>query len=271
MMLDATRNYDQPLTKERLCGWHGALFPTGYSGLRKIKVGAWRNDEDGPMQVISGPIDRERVHYEAPSADRLEDEMATFIRWFNITDGTDLVLRAAIAHFWFVTIHPLDDGNGRIARALSDMLLARSERSSRRFYSMSAQVRQERNVYYNKLEHAQKGTLDITEQLEWFIGCMNRAFDNVEVMLEDVLRKEHFWKFCSNMAINDRQRLMLNKLLDGFDGKLTTTKWAKITKCSQDTATRDINDLVLWGALKRDPARGRSTSYSLAEGGFLLL
>ncbi len=265
MMLDATRNYDESLTKERLLGWHGSLFPTGYSGMSKIKAGAWRNDEKGPMQVVSGPIGRERVHFEAPSADRLEDEMVAFLNWFNSDDETDPVLRAGIAHLWFVTIHPFDDGNGRIARALSDMLLARSEQSNQRFYSMSAQIQQERKDYYDMLEHAQKGTLDITQPLRWFLGCIDHAFDNVETMLADVIRKARFWKDCAGMSLNDRQRLILNKLLDGFDGKLTSTKWAKLAKCSQDTASRDINDLVNHGVLTKDPAGGRSTSYSLIE------
>ena len=265
MMLDATRNYDKPLTKERLFGWHGSLFPTGYSGMSKIKAGAWRNDKKWPMQVVSGPIGRERVHFEAPSADRLEDEMVDFLNWFNSDDETDPVLRAGIAHLWFVTIHPFDDGNGRIARALSDMLLARSEQSNQRFYSMSAQIQQERKDYYDMLEHAQKGTLDITQPLRWFLGCIDHAFDNVETMLADVIRKARFWKGCAGMPLNDRQRLILNKLLDGFDGKLTSTKWATLAKCSQDTASRDINDLVNRGVLTKDPAGGRSTSYSLVE------
>jgi Fic family protein len=265
MMLDATCNYDKPLTKERLFGWQGSLFPTGYSGMSKIKAGAWRNDEKGQMQVVSGPIGRERVHFEAPSADRLEDEMVAFLNWFNSDDGADPVLRAGIAHLWFVTIHPFDDGNGRIARALSDMLLARSEQSNQRFYSMSAQIQQKRKDYYDMLEHAQKGTLDITQPLRWFLGCIDHAFDNMETMLADVIRKARFWKDCAGMPLNDRQRLILNKLLDGFDGKLTSTKWAKLAKCSQDTASRDINDLVYRGVLTKNPAGGRSTSYSLIE------
>ncbi|MCX7781660.1 MAG: Fic family protein [Negativicutes bacterium] len=265
MMLDATQNYEQPLTKERLFGWHAALFPTGYSGLAKIKVGAWRDDAKGPMQVSSGPIGRERVHFEAPAAARIEKEMAAFLDWFNANDGADPVLRAGIAHFWFVTIHPFDDGNGRIARAITDMMLARSEQSTQRFYSMSAQFRQERDDYYEMLEDAQKGNLDITEQLRWFLDCLDRAFDGVEDTLANILRKARFWENCANLPLNERQRLILNKLLDGFEGKLTSSKWAKLAKCSQDTASRDINDLISRGVLKKDAAGGRSTSYSLVE------
>jgi Fic family protein len=262
MKLDAKRNYYKPMTKERLFGWHGALFPAGYSGMSKIIVGAWRKE---PTQVTYGPTGRQRVLFETPAAERLEDEMAAFLNWFNSEDDTDPVLRAGIAHLWFVTIHPFDDGNGRIALALSDMLLARSEQSGQRFYSMSAQIRQERKGYYEMLEHAQKGTLDITEPLRWFLGCMDRAFDNAERMLADVLRKARFWNDCGSMPLNDRQRLIMNKLLDGFEGKLTSTKWAKLAKCSQHTATRDINDLVNRAVLKRDQAGGRSTSYSLVS------
>ena len=265
MMLDATQNYDKALTKERLFGWHASLFPTGYSGMSKIKVGVWRDDAKGPMQVVSGPIGREHVHFEAPAANRLEKEMSAFLDWFNGDDGTDLVLRAAIAHLWFVTIHPFEDGNGRIARAIADMTLARSEQSAQRFYSMSAQIRKERNVYYDGLEATQKGALDITEHLEWFLACLSRAFDDVEDTLAAVFRKARFWKSFAAQSFNERQRLMINKLLDGFEGKLTSSKWAKLAKCSQDTALRDIQDLVERGVLKKDTAGGRSTSYSLVE------
>jgi Fic family protein len=264
MMLDATQNYDTPLTKERLFGWHASLFPTGYSGMSKIKVGAWRDDAKGPMQVVSGPIGREHVHFEAPAAHRLEKEMTAFLDWFNSDDGTDLVLRAGVAHLWFVTIHPFEDGNGRIARATADMTLARSEHSAQRFYSMSAQIRRERNVYYKCLENTQKGSLDITEQLEWFLDCLSRAFDDVEYTLAAVFRKARFWKSFAAQSFNKRQRLVINKLLDGFEGKLTSSKWAKLAKCSQDTALRDIQDLMERGVLTKDPAGGRSTSYSLA-------
>jgi Fic family protein len=262
MMIDATQFYDQPLTKERLLGWHAALFPTGYSGISRIKVGAWR---DGPIQVVSGPAGREWVHFEAPPSERIHDEMASFLEWLNHRDNMDLVLKAFVAHIWFVTIHPFDDGNGRIARAIADMLLARSEKSSQRFYSMSAQIRVERKAYYDILEDAQKSTLDITETIGWFLGCLQRALDGAESMLADVLRKARFWDKYSRLQLNERQRKMTNLLLDGLEGKLTSTKWSKITKCSQDTASRDINDLIDKGILVKDNGGGRSTSYSLRE------
>ena len=263
MMLDATQDFEKPLTAERLFDWHAALFPTGRSGLHKIRVGARRDDSKGPMQVVSRPIGRERVHYEAPPAQRIHAEMTTFIDWANRPSDTDPVLRAAIGHLWFVTIHPFDDGNGRIARAIADWALAQSEESAQRFYSMSAQMREERNAYYDALERAQKGTLDITDWLEWFLGCLDRAFDATETTLSVVLRKARFWETHIETLLNERQRLILNKMLDGFDGKLTSSKWAKLTKCSQDTAHRDILDLVKAGILIKDPAGGRSTSYSL--------
>ena len=262
MILDATRNYDKLLTRERLFGWHASLFPTDYSGLRKIKVGTWR---DAPMDVVSGPIGHERVHFEGPPADRIEQEMTAFLDWFNGDDGTDLVLRACIAHLWFVTIHPFEDGNGRIARAIADMALARSEQSPQRFYSMSAQMRQERNAYYGGLEQTQKGTLDITEHMDWFLGCLDRSFDDAERTLASVFRKARFRGSHGGASFNERQSLMLNKLLDGIEGKLTSSKWAKMAKCSQDTALRDIVDLVERGILAKDPAGGRSTSYSLLQ------
>lgn len=268
MMLDATRNYDQPLTAERLFAWHASLFPTGRSGMRKLRVRAWRDDSTGPMQVISGPVGRERVHFEAPAADRLDREMKAFLRWFKddgSRTGVDEVLRAGFAHLWFVTIHPFDDGNGRIARAIADLTLARSEHSSQRFYSMSAQIRQERNDYYEILERTQKGTLDVTPWMEWFLACLGRAIDGAQTTLAVVLQKARFWQAVRNIPINDRQRLVLNRVLDGFEGKLTTSKWAKIAKCSSDTALRDILDLVERGVLVRNPGAGRSTSYSLAE------
>jgi Fic family protein len=265
MLLDATEAYEKPLTKERLFGWHTSLFPAGRSGTRKLVAGAWRNDKSGPMRVISGPMGRERIHYEAPPASRLTREMKVFMEWFNAPQSIDPVLKAAIAHFWFVTIHPFDDGNGRIARAIADMALARSENSPRRFYSMSAQIRAERNVYYNMLEAAQKGSLDITLWLEWFLACLGRAIAGAEGALASVLDKARFWEVQHGEVFNDRQREMLNRLLDGFAGKLTSTKWALITKCSQDTAARDINDLIQRDILKKDEAGGRSTSYSLSE------
>lgn len=263
MMLDATQNYAQPLTDERLFGWHAALFPTGRSGMSRITVGAWRKPEGGPMQVVSGPIGRERVHYEAPVSERLEEEMRRFLEWFE-TATPDPVLKAGIAHLWFVTIHPFDDGNGRIARAIADLALARAEGTAQRFYSMSAQIRAERKAYYDMLESTQKGDLDITPWLLWFIGCLDRAFDGAEIILASVMRKARFWESVAGHSLNARQRKVVNRLLDGFEGKLTNAKWAAITKASSDTALRDINDLLRRGILVKDSAGGRSTSYSLA-------
>jgi Fic family protein len=268
MMLDATCNYDQPLTAERLSGWHASLFPTGRSGMRKLRVGTWRDDNTGPMQVVSGPVGRERVHFEAPAAGRLEPEIRAFLHWFNEDGGrtgVDDVLRAGLAHLWFVTIHPFDDGNGRIARAIADMVLARSEHSAQRFYSMSAQIRHERNDYYEILERTQKGTLDVTPWMEWFLGCLGRAIDGAPTTLASVLKKARFWQTVRDVPLNGRQRLVLNRVLDGFEGKLTTSKWVTIAKCSSDTALRDIVDLVERGVLIRNPGAGRNTSYSLAE------
>ena len=265
MMLDATQNYDKPLTAQRLFDWHAALFPTGRSGMSKIRVGAWRDDKTGPMQVVSGAIGKESVHYEAPVADRLRDEMKKFLDWFEKDSSTDLVLKAGVAHLWFVTIHPFDDGNGRIARAIADMVLARSERSPQRFYSMSAQIRQERKAYYEILEATQKGDLDITVWLEWFLDCLGRAFDRAETILATVLNKARFWERFEKVEFNERQRNMVNRLLNGFEGKLTSSKWAKLAKCSQDTALRDIEDLIRKKVLVKDAAGGRSTSYSLAK------
>lgn len=265
MMLDATQKFDVPLTIERLFGWHASLFPTGRSGMARIQVGAWRSDSSGSMQVVSGPMGRETVHYEAPAAKKLDREMHAFIAWFDGPETTDPVLKAAIAHLWFVTIHPFDDGNGRIARAIADMALARSENSPQRFYSMSAQIRAERKAYYDILEATQKGDLDITGWLEWFLGCLDRAFDSAETILAAVLNKAHFWELRSSEPFNDRQRKVLNHLLDGFEGKLTSSKWAALAKTSQDSASRDIEDLVKRGVLSKDPAGGRSTSYSLVE------
>ena len=265
MMLDATQKYAEPLTNERLFAWHAALFPTGRSGMTKIIVGAWRDDGSGPMQVVSGPIGRERMHYEAPSAPRLEAEMSTFLKWFNDEALLDPVLKAALAHLWFVTIHPFDDGNGRIARAIADMALARSEQSAQRFYSMSAQIRLERNAYYDILESTQKGDLDVTGWLEWFLGCLDRAIGSVEDTLSGVLRKARFWEANKNQLLNERQRKIINRLLEGFEGKLTSSKWATLTKSSPDTALRDITDLVKRGILVQNPGGGRSTSYSLGK------
>lgn len=265
MMLDATQKFDEPLTEERLFAWHAALFPTGRSGMRKIIVGGWRDDADGPMEVVSGPVGKERVHYEAPAAPLLDKEMSQFLVWANEPNGLDPVLRAAQAHLWLVTIHPFDDGNGRIARAIADWALARSERSAQRFYSMSSQIRQEWNAYYEILERTQKGSLDVTPWMEWFLGCLGRAFEGTETTLASVLRKAQFWQKRADISINERQRKVLNRMLDGFDGKLTSSKWAKVAKCSQDTAIRDIQDLVVRGVLRKNPGGGRSTSYSLTE------
>lgn len=261
VMIDATRNYKTTLSKTRLFDWHAALFPTGRSGMQRINVGKWRTEESGPMQVVSGPIGREKVHYEAPGYDRLEKEMAGFIKWFNAKPDADLVIKSALAHFWFVTIHPFDDGNGRIARALADMMLARSEGSAQRFYSMSSQIQRERRAYYDVLEQCQKSTLDITPWIEWFLGCLKRAIEASDTTLQSVLAKARFWEAHAGKSFNERQRAIINRLLDGFDGKLTSSKWAKLAKCSQDTALRDISNLVERGILLKDDAGGRSTSY----------
>jgi len=265
MILDATRRYDQPLTADRLFSWHASLFPTGRSGMTKVTAGAWRDDSTGPMQVVSGPIGNEHVHFQAPPMSRLDGEMRRFLDWFNADAAVDPVLKAAQAHLWFVTVHPFDDGNGRIARAIADMALARSESSPQRFYSMSAQIRHERGDYYGILERTQKGTMDVTPWMEWFLGCLGRAIDGAQTVLGTVLAKARFWERVHGIQLNERQRLVLNRLLDGFEGKLTTSKYAKLTKCSQDTALRDILSLVERGVLARNPAGGRSTSYMIAE------
>lgn len=263
MMLDATQRYDLPLTKDRLFGWHAALFPSGWSNLYKITVADWRKDTTGPMQVVSGPMGKEKVHYQAPNSDRIELEMKKFLQWFENDNDIDLVLKAAIAHLWFVTIHPFDDGNGRITRAITDMMLARSDKSIRRFYSMSAQIRIERKQYYKNLEKTQKGSSDITEWILWFLQCLINAIHSTEGTLTKILYKAEFWKLHSTTIFNERQQKMLNNLLDGFDGKLTTSKWAKINKCSQDTALRDIQDLINKDILQKEPSGGRSTNYEL--------
>jgi Fic family protein len=266
MMLDATQKFADRLTDERLFGWHASLFPTGRSGMRKIVAGAWRDDRSGPMQVVSGIEGREHVHYQAPAAGELDADMKAFLDWFNGKSEIDPVLKAALAHLWFVTIHPFDDGNGRIARAIADMALARSEGSSQRFYSMSAQIRRERNGYYEILETTQKRDLDVTRWMQWFLACLDRAFDGAEQALAGVFQKAEFWNRNAAAALNARQRDILNRLLDGFEGKLTSSKWALIEKCSPDTALRDIADLVQQGLLKKNEGGGRSTSYSLVEG-----
>jgi Fic family protein len=267
MMMDATGNYRQPLTEDRLFGWHASLFPTRRSGMTKIKVGGWRDDDSGPMQVVSGPMGREKVHYQAPPADRVPDEMSRFLAWYSEPGDTDPLLIAGLAHLWFVTIHPLDDGNGRIARAIADLALARSEGTGQRFYSMSGQIRAERNDYYSILERTQQAGLDITEWQSWFLECLLRAIDGAQDTLAAVLQKARFWERFAKEPLNERQIKVLNRLLDGFEGKLTSSKWAKIAKCSQDTAHRDITDLIERGALQKDPGGGRSTSYSLVGRG----
>jgi Fic family protein len=266
VMLDATRNPAQPITERRLCGWHAALFPVGYSGTRPIAVGTWRPVEAGPMQVVSGPIGRERLHFEAPPAEKVPREMARFIEWCNAEDGVDPFLRAAVAHFWFVTIHPFEDGNGRLARALADLFLARADGCPERFYSMSTRIEAERNDYYRVLEHTQRGGLDITPWMTWFVGCLDRAIDQAGSLTAGVLRKAAVWRRVHDgLPVNERQRRVVNKLLDGFDGFLTTSKYARIARCSADTALRDIGDLVERGVLVRNAAGGRSTSYRLAD------
>ena len=263
MMLDATQNCFKPLTAERLFDWHAALFPTGRSGIYKITVANWRSDSTGPMQVVSGAMGKEKVHFQAPDSSLVESEMSRFLDWFNKSSELDLVLKASVAHLWFVTIHPFDDGNGRITRSLTDMLLAQSDRSSQRFYSMSAQIRLERKQYYEILEKTQKGNLDITDWIKWFLNCLLNALKSTDTILNRVLFKADFWTRHAKTIMNERQKKLLNKILDGFEGKLTSSKWAKIAKCSKDTAIRDINDLINKNILKKDEAGGRSTNYEL--------
>lgn len=268
MMLDATQKYNDPLTDERLFNWHAAMFPTGRSGMVKIAVGSYRdNTKDDPMQVVSGAMGREKIHFQAPESEILQKEMSALLEWFNNESPTDAVLKAAIAHLWFVTIHPFDDGNGRMARAITDMQLSRADQNTQRFYSMSSQIRTERNAYYDILEETQKESLDITLWIEWFLRCLDRALNNTDETLAIVFKKARFWEKHTTTALNDRQRTMLNKVLDGFDGKLTSTKWAKITKSSQDTAGRDIQDLITKGILGKETGGGRSTNYALLQVG----
>ncbi len=266
MMLDATQHYKTDITDDRLFGWHAALFPTGRSGMFKIKVGNWRdNPINDPMQVVSEAMGKEKVHFQAPDADRLEDEMLHFIGWFNEDKNLDPVLKAAVAHFWFITLHPFDDGNGRIARAIADMQLSRADNSSARFYSMSAQIRKERKEYYDILETTQKGTMDITLWLTWFLECLGRSFEASQETLAIVLKKAKFYERNATTQLNLRQQKIISKLLDGFDGKLNSSKWAVITKTSQDTALRDIQDLINKNILKKENSGGRSTSYDLCD------
>jgi Fic family protein len=278
MMLDATQNYQKPLTSKRLFGWHSALFPTGNSGMHKIEVGRYRT---GEMQIVSGAMGKEKIHYEAVPANRVKEEMDKFLKWFNdnspITHGKKLsksvcdcpaidpVLKSAIAHFWFIIIHPFDDGNGRIARAISDLMLARADKTTERYYSMSSQILDERKQYYEILQKVQHSSGDITDWLDWFLHCLKNSLLTTEATLQKILRKTDFWKIHENTAFNERQRLVLNKLFDGFDGKLKSSKWAKIAKCSPDTALRDIKDLIDKGILRQEQQGGRSTNYELAD------
>lgn len=261
MMLDATQNFGDKLTKEKLFGWHAALFPTGRSGLYKIETGKWRTDKNGPMQVVSGAIGNEKVHFQAPDAKLISSEMSRFIKWFNKISEDDQLIKAAIAHFWFVTIHPFDDGNGRITRALTDMLLAQAEGMRQRFYSMNAQIMKERKSYYLILERVSKGSTDITDWIEWFLNCLLRALEQSQETSESVFAKAKFWDNQKTTHFNPRQIKMLNKWFEGFHGKLNSSKWAKMNKCSADTALRDIQDLVNKKILQKEKAGGRSTTY----------
>ena len=265
MLVDATQSYRDNLTQDKLFFWHRQLFPVPVSSLGSIRVGEWRDDASGPMQVVSGPIGRPKVHFEAPVAARIPQEMAAFLTWYNADDDENKVLKAAVAHLWFLTIHPFADGNGRLARAITDRMLAKSEDSACRFYSLSTQMCHDRKAYYNVLEDTQKGSLDITKWIQWFLQCFLRALANVDHILSGVFRRNRFWNTAASVPLNDRQRLVIGRLLDDFEGKLTSMKWGKLAKCSHDTATRDINDLIGKGLLQKDPGGGRSTSYSLIE------
>lgn len=265
IVLDATTKFEQPLTSDRLFSWHAALFPTGWSGLVRIETGNWRTADSGPMQVVSGALGREVVHYEAPPANRIEFYIKRFLEWFEAEEFTDPIIKAGLAHLWFVTIHPFEDGNGRIGRAVLDMLLARSENNAQRFYSMSKQIESERNDYYRVLERTQRGSMDVTEYLEWYLGCLLRSFNAAREVLAGVLQKARFWERFAMEPLNGRQIKVVNRLLDGLEGKLTSSKWAKMAKCSQDTAYRDITDLIERQILVKNTAGGRSTSYSLVD------
>jgi len=265
MVLDATTHADTPLTKERLFAWHAALFPTGYSGLSQIRIGAFRDDANGPMQVVSGPIGRQQVHFEAPPADQMNTEMERLIEWINTSEADQPILKAGLGHLWFVTLHPFDDGNGRIARAIGDLLLARADGSPQRFYSLSAQIQRERREYYHILESTQKGSMNVTLWLQWFLKNLHEAVNQAQHTLDAVLVKTRFWQRWATTPLNERQVKMLNRLLDGFEGKLTSSKWAAIAKCSPDTALRDLHDLLGYGILCKSAAGGRSTSYELQE------
>ena len=265
MVLDATSRAASPMSVERLHGWHAALFPTGFSGMSKIAVGQWRSDADGPMQVVSGPVGRRRVHFEAPPAETLPDQMDKFLAWANGNSGEPALVKAGLAHLWFVTVHPFDDGNGRIARAIGDLFLARADGSAQRFYSLSAQIQRERKDYYDVLERTQKGTLDVTRWLAWFLGALARAVNSAHGTLDAVLNKARFWQHWAGTPLNERQVKVLNRALDGLEGKLTSSKWASLAKCSPDTALRDITQLLDLGVLTRAAGGGRSTSYELVR------
>ncbi len=265
MILDATTGCERPVTRKRLFGWHAALFPTGFSGMSRIRIGAWRDDANCPVQVVSGPIGRQRVHFEAPPAGQLGTETKRFLDWINGETMEPWLIKAGLAHLWFVTLHPFDDGNGRIARAIGDLCLARADGSTQRFYSLSAQIQRERKDYYDILERTQKGTLDVTAWLTWFLGTLQRAVEQAQHSLDTVLDKARFWQRHAGVPLNERQIKLLNRLLDGFEGKLTSSKWAAIGKCSPDTALRDINELIARGVLRKSPAEGRSTSYEIAD------
>ena len=266
MMLDATQQFSKPLTKDRLFNWHAALFPTGRSGMHRIIVGRWRTMETGPMQIVSGPIGKEKIHFEAPAADRLERDMRIFLEWLDYSHDIDPVIKAGIAHLWFVTIHPFEDGNGRIARAIGDMMLARADGMQDRFYSLSSQIESERKNYYNQLEKQQRGTLEITDWLEWFLDCLGRSISNAKVTLGNVLFKNQLWNVINQKPVNDRQCLIINCMLeDDFEGHMNTSKYAKLAKCSNDTALRDIQELKNRGIFLQNSGGGRSTSYRLTD------
>ena len=265
MVLDATSRSAEPLTTQRLLGWHAALFPTGYSGMNRIRVGQWRDDAEGPMQVVSGPVHRRTVHYEAPPSSSLQTEVTRFVAWANAQTPEPELIKAGLAHLWFVTLHPFDDGNGRIARAVGDLFLARADSSPQRFYSLSAQIQGERKDYYDVLEATQKGSMEVTAWLAWFLGTLERAVASAQGTLDGVLAKARFWQRWASTPFNERQIRLLNRLLDGFEGKLTSSKWAKIAGCSPDTALRDITELLSLGVLRKLPEGGRSTSYELAQ------
>ncbi|WP_373283701.1 Fic family protein [Psychroflexus salis] len=265
LMLEATQNYSNEITKTRLCNWHAGLFPTGRSGIFKIQVADWRTVVNGPIQVVSGSIGKEKIHFQAPDAKLVNREMIHFLDWINASPNIDLIIKAAIAHLWFLTIHPFEDGNGRIALAITDLLLARSDKSPQRFYSMSSQIHIKRNQYYQILEDTQKGNLDVTNWIVWFLTTLIETIESTELVLNRIFLKADFWNMHAKTIMNQRQKNILNKILDGFEGKLTSSKWAKITKCSKDTAVRDINDLVKKNILKKENAGGRSTSYELVK------